>query len=912
MAVTLFAAGALFAADTGTSITPVIPANDANNDIGIMVVMCNVGSTFSTPTNWTQFGTLINSANQSTNWFWKRLTGSDGNPTSTTSATGSSTQGLYGRIYVFRGCVTSGTPFDTAAMAGTPTSNTTPITSGYNPAGTGRFIVSFVLVDDDNTWSSGNPPTLWASCGSRLVSTVGGDCMSDAISRQVATTSAVASVTIGTMSGSDYWRTLTIGFIPAPATTTGSISGVGTLTATGKVIVPRTGSITGTGTLTGEGSVPSGGGASDDFNRTDNADLGANWTPAHNSCKIASNRVLANTGPGVEFWNADAFNDDHFSEVTVYLNSSGFFTVGPACRVSTTNGGTYYYARACTGCGDIEIGKRSDFSGPTGLASGGSISTSPPVTPFQLRLEVEGNELRAYVNDVLTVSHTDTSDFIPTGTRAGIIAHTTSAGELDNWSGGNLGEAPVTATGSISGTGSLTATGKVIVSRTGSITGTSTLSATGLKISLGTGSIVGTGTLTGTGRVVVASTGSIISTGTLTGSGLIISSRTGSLNGAGVLTATGNVFTPGVGFTETWDYPDQSGFASIDLTWTINTGGGKIISNTARTEGSTLRARAEHDTGSNDVYAEAVLVHDGTENFFVGVGVRANASDKAFYTLQQGNDLLTIIRYQASGAFGATIDFVAHTDPVGPFTMLFTVVGSVLTGYINGIQKITSSDGTITVGERGGIAGYSETDGGVIWDDFVTGKVSDLPPIAVTSIGSISGTSLLTATSLTLDTRTGSLVGSGVLTATGLIVVKGTGSINGTGLLLAVGHKISLNTGSINAVAILAGEGNAFGIVTRTGSLVAIGTFAGNGVPLSQRTGSISSAALLNATGSIVAGIVQRSGAIFSTGTLTAEGYIIGSETDPVVHLIGISMQNLRPMCHVRGTIINPTIRMGN
>ena len=72
---TLFAAGALFAAASGTNITAVIPASCVADDIMVLVVSCNDASTFTTPTDWTQFGAATNNANHSMSHFWKRHDG---------------------------------------------------------------------------------------------------------------------------------------------------------------------------------------------------------------------------------------------------------------------------------------------------------------------------------------------------------------------------------------------------------------------------------------------------------------------------------------------------------------------------------------------------------------------------------------------------------------------------------------------------------------------------------------------------------------------------------------------------------------------------------------------------------------------------------------------------------------------
>lgn len=220
----LFAPGAIFAAATGTSITPVIPAGDIVNDILIMSAMCNGASTFTTPTDWTEFtGTAVNSANHSSAWFWKRATGSDGNPTSTTSATGSGTVGLYGRIWVYRRCATSGDPFEDATVNGSPTTSTTPASAAIDTTGAFRLAVCLVAVDDDNTLGTNYPPNEWLphavtflQASARVASTTGGDGMYDGIQRWMPVAGSVASVTVGTMAN-DYWRTLTFALLPVAA-----------------------------------------------------------------------------------------------------------------------------------------------------------------------------------------------------------------------------------------------------------------------------------------------------------------------------------------------------------------------------------------------------------------------------------------------------------------------------------------------------------------------------------------------------------------------------------------------------------------------------------------------------------------------------------------------------------------------
>ena len=206
----------LAAVNTGLTITPVMPTGIQNNDVAIMPVMVNAQpASLAASAGWTEFGVTISNTNQSTWWYWKRLTGSEGNPTLTSGTSFNTSLGGYARLYIFRGCRTSGDPFEVVTMNGTPTTSTTPGSAAITTTGPDRLAVCFALVDDDNTWASGNPPSGWRTCGYLASSTTGGDAMFDAICQTVPTATTVAAVNVGTMSAADYWRTMTLALIPA-------------------------------------------------------------------------------------------------------------------------------------------------------------------------------------------------------------------------------------------------------------------------------------------------------------------------------------------------------------------------------------------------------------------------------------------------------------------------------------------------------------------------------------------------------------------------------------------------------------------------------------------------------------------------------------------------------------------------
>jgi hypothetical protein len=233
---TFFATGVLDSENSGTSITPTpFPAGIANNDIAVMGVGCgNAATTFTTPSGqgaWQVLGTSLVDAGQSTAWYWLRLTGSETSETVATNVTFSNTNGGYGQLWVFRGCITTGNPFEGVGNAGT-VAETTPDTSACTTTGDDRLVVSIVQIDNDfqTGWASGNPPSGWSTMGNAVTppanqgvvgdhlqwSTIGSDWSTDAIQRTEASATTVASAVVGTLSASTRWRTLTFALIPAP------------------------------------------------------------------------------------------------------------------------------------------------------------------------------------------------------------------------------------------------------------------------------------------------------------------------------------------------------------------------------------------------------------------------------------------------------------------------------------------------------------------------------------------------------------------------------------------------------------------------------------------------------------------------------------------------------------------------
>ena len=217
LAVPTILAGALAAVTDAASpyqCTPTLPAHAADD---ILVVVCGAGSAqnWTCPTSgWAALATAQNNANFSTGWFWKRATSAaEANPVCTASA--SLTLGGYAVAFRVRGCITSGDPFEDVTLGGSPTSSTTPASSVITTTGAQRLAVAIAQIEDNNTISN-YPPAGWTGAYNNGSNT-GDDWHANIISKAVATPGDVAAVNVCTQNAADYWRTLTLAFIPKAA-----------------------------------------------------------------------------------------------------------------------------------------------------------------------------------------------------------------------------------------------------------------------------------------------------------------------------------------------------------------------------------------------------------------------------------------------------------------------------------------------------------------------------------------------------------------------------------------------------------------------------------------------------------------------------------------------------------------------
>lgn len=184
--------------------------------------------------------------------------------------------------------------------------------------------------------------------------------------------------------------------------------------------------------------------ASDDFNRTDGAGLGANWgTPGgSNSLNIKGNRAVngvvatvpaANHYTGGLWTGLDFF--DQWSEATVKVMTN-LSWVGVSVRQVNTERTAYVFGANPLDFGD---GNRRIWKEITAARTGLATEAIAVAVDDVLRIEVEGTAIRGYVNGVLRLS---TTDFSISFGFPGLYARKNSSAidtpSLDDWSGGDF------------------------------------------------------------------------------------------------------------------------------------------------------------------------------------------------------------------------------------------------------------------------------------------------------------------------------------------------------------------------------------------------------------------------------------------------------------------------------------------
>lgn len=172
--------------------------------------------------------------------------------------------------------------------------------------------------------------------------------------------------------------------------------------------------------------------ASDDFNRTDAATLGGNWTAAVGTFGIVSNEAAPKTfevgGNTISGYSAISWPDNQYSQVTIRVVGVGTGGPGPAVRAAA-GAFTAYVAYCSDGAGIIAKWVAGVF---TQIAGGSLLFVAGDVA----RLQAMGTQIALYQNDILVASATDAA--IASGSAGISSGNTDLTRRLDDWIGGGV------------------------------------------------------------------------------------------------------------------------------------------------------------------------------------------------------------------------------------------------------------------------------------------------------------------------------------------------------------------------------------------------------------------------------------------------------------------------------------------
>jgi hypothetical protein len=176
--------------------------------------------------------------------------------------------------------------------------------------------------------------------------------------------------------------------------------------------------------------------ATDDFDRADNANLGADWDPVSGlgSLRITSNQCLVATAltDSAELNNTESWPNDQFSQVTIVTGGPSGAGEGPGPAIRIASGSADFYFVMCNGTNielwDYDAGSAASIIVDTGGVSAGA----------EARIEGEGTALRVYEDDVERISTTDSTHSSGSVGLFAIIVSGTANSAMDDWFGGDL------------------------------------------------------------------------------------------------------------------------------------------------------------------------------------------------------------------------------------------------------------------------------------------------------------------------------------------------------------------------------------------------------------------------------------------------------------------------------------------
>jgi hypothetical protein len=252
----------------------------------------------------------------------------------------------------------------------------------------------------------------------------------------------------------------------------------------------------------------------DDFNRADSTNLGANWVEVSGDWSIISNQLSSGSAGGTIILRAAGAMATNDNSAQVTIAATGAVSHGVWCRGNSTFTSGYLWRNDGTSW--------NLFSNVGGSFTSIGSFAGAAVAGDAAKVQAVGSTVKGYVNGIERVSVVNTA--VTTGTSVGIRAESTNLLRFDDFTGADV-------TSGVTGDAALS--------------GSATLSATGLRAAIGDTALTSTAGLTADGTRATSAGAASTASATLTASGTLAASGDAPLTVTTALTASGQKATTG-------------------------------------------------------------------------------------------------------------------------------------------------------------------------------------------------------------------------------------------------------------------------------------------------------------------------------------------------------------------------------
>ncbi|MFI6304277.1 hypothetical protein ACIBCH_20595 [Amycolatopsis thailandensis] len=350
----------------------------------------------------------------------------------------------------------------------------------------------------------------------------------------------------------------------------------------------------------------------DDFNRADSSDLGANWVEVSGDWAIVSNQLSAgNTGGTVILRAAGAMaSNDNYAQTTIAATTAASHGIWCRGNSNITSGYLWRNDGSSWNLFSVVGGSFSVIGTYAAAAAPGDVA----------KVQAVGSTIKAFVNGVERVSVTDTG--VTTGTSVGYRTESTNAIRFDDFSAADVTSGTSAPAGNATGTGAANTAAAKISPPAAAAAGTGSAGQVRAAVSPAAGAASGNGAAAVPTLSIATPAGHSSGAGAASAPAAAVSTAAGTAAGTGAASA---VTTPPAGAS--------AGHATGTGTAHAVAGAATIAAGTAAGTGSALvsvasvGARTSNTSGTGLARDVAAALSSGT-----GAGGEGTAHDPTVLT----------------------------------------------------------------------------------------------------------------------------------------------------------------------------------------------------------------------------------------------------------------------------------------